>query len=98
MVDFTRYIIRSFTEYLGLILPGYTDPALIEDINDNFSDLDVKIRNTDLLLALLRDDFESLKAALTSGVTANPFSLTFENLDGLDVTGTWNKAQMRVEV
>ncbi len=38
-----------------------------------------------------------LENILLSDITGNPFLITFENLDGLVVTGTWNQAQARME-
>ena len=38
-----------------------------------------------------------LENILLSDITGNPFLITFENLDGLRVTGTWNQAQARME-
>ena len=38
-----------------------------------------------------------LENILLSDITGNPFLITFENLDGLVVTGTWNQAQQRME-
>ena len=38
-----------------------------------------------------------LENMLVNEVTGNPFLVTFENLDGLIVTGTWNEAQARIE-
>lgn len=38
-----------------------------------------------------------LELMYNTDVSGNPFSATFERLDGLSVTGVWNKAQSRIE-
>ena len=38
-----------------------------------------------------------LENILLSDITGNPFLITFEDLNGLVVTGTWNQAQARME-
>lgn len=38
-----------------------------------------------------------LESFLYNDITANPHSMTFENLDGLVVTGVWNKTMARLE-
>ncbi len=38
-----------------------------------------------------------VEAASGAEITANPFSATFGNLDGLKTTGIWNVAESRLE-
>lgn len=38
-----------------------------------------------------------LELALTTDISANPFTVTFATLDGADVTGVWNKSSARIE-
>lgn len=38
-----------------------------------------------------------LESFLYNDITANPHSMTFENLDGLVVTGIWNVAKAQLE-
>lgn len=40
---------------------------------------------------------EILQLKIATDVTANPFSVTFESLDGLTVTGVWNADLSRIE-
>ena len=52
----------------------------------------------------IRASVSSVEAAVKAielkygtNVTKNPFSITFGSLDGVTVTGVWNKAQARIE-
>lgn len=38
-----------------------------------------------------------LELALTTDISANPFTVTFATLDGAEVTGVWNKQNARIE-
>ncbi len=52
----------------------------------------------------IRASVSSVEAAVKAldlkygtNVTKNPFSISFESLNGVTVTGVWNKAQARIE-
>ena len=47
--------------------------------------------------AKMQADFDILQLKIATDVTANPFSVTFESLDGLTVTGVWNADLSRIE-
>lgn len=40
---------------------------------------------------------KALELKYSTEVTKNPFSVSFESLDGVIVTGVWNKEQARIE-
>lgn len=47
--------------------------------------------------AKMQADIDILQLKIATDVTANPFSVTFESLDGLTVTGVWNADLARIE-
>ena len=47
--------------------------------------------------AKMQADIDILQLKIATNVTANPFSVTFESLDGLTVTGVWNADLARIE-
>lgn len=47
--------------------------------------------------AKMQADIDILQLKIATDVTANPFSVTFESLDGLTVTGVWNADLSRIE-
>lgn len=49
------------------------------------------------LLQLIEDRVVWLLNRVFNDITANPFNITFESLDGLTVTGVWNAALNRIE-
>ena len=49
------------------------------------------------LLQLIEDRVVWLLNSIFNDITANPFHITFESLDGLTVTGVWNASQSRIE-
>lgn len=49
------------------------------------------------LLQLIEDRVVWLLNSIFNDITANPFHITFESLDGLTVTGVWNTSQDRIE-
>lgn len=49
------------------------------------------------LLQLIEDRVVWLMNTMFNDITANPFNITFDNLDGLTVTGVWNVTQGRIE-
>ena len=51
----------------------------------------------DKQLQALQADIDILQLKIATDVTANPFSVTFESLDGLTVTGVWNADLARIE-
>ena len=48
--------------------------------------------------AKMQADIDILQLKIATDVTANPFSVTFESLDGLTVTGVWNADLARIEL
>ena len=60
----------------------------------------VEVEGTDInkaLLQLLEDRVVWLMNRLFSDISDNPFSITFDTLDGLTVTGVWNTESSRIE-
>lgn len=49
------------------------------------------------LLQLIEDRVVWLMNRVFDDITANPFNLTFETLDGLTVQGVWNETSKRIE-
>ena len=49
------------------------------------------------LLQLMEDRIVWLMNRIFDNISANPFNITFENLDGLSVTGIWNVGLLRIE-
>ena len=49
------------------------------------------------LLQLIEDRVVWLMNRLYDDITSNPFNVTFENLNGVTVTGVWNEAESRIE-
>ncbi len=49
------------------------------------------------LLQLIEDRVVWLMNRVFNDITANPFNLTFDTLDGLTVTGVWNTESSRIE-
>jgi hypothetical protein len=49
------------------------------------------------LLQLIEDRVVWLMNRAFSTVTANPFTISFESLDGITVTGIWNTSANRLE-
>ena len=49
------------------------------------------------LLQIIEDRVVWLMNRMDSNIAANPFNLTFNTLNGLEVTGVWNESQSRVE-
>jgi hypothetical protein len=48
-------------------------------------------------IAAVKASMSSLELRYGSTVTENPFTVSFASLDGLIVTGIWNKNQARIE-
>lgn len=52
-------------------------------------------------IEILRSNFESrlnsMELRFMTDVKGNPFTVTFENLDGLKVEGVWNESMARIE-
>lgn len=44
------------------------------------------------------DGLERLENAILTDITGNPFEISFKDLEGLEVTGYWNKELQRLEV
>lgn len=49
------------------------------------------------LLQPIEDRVVKLLNSVFNDITDNPFSMTFENLSGLEVTGIWNEELQRLE-
>lgn len=49
------------------------------------------------LLQLIEDRVVLLMNRLFDDIITNPFSISFNSLDGLTVTGVWNTASSRIE-
>ena len=49
------------------------------------------------LLQLIEDRVVMLMNRVLDGITANPFHITFNSLDGVNATGVWNSASSRIE-
>lgn len=49
------------------------------------------------LLQLIEDRVVWLMNRVYGEITANPFTISFDTLDGLDVTGVWNESLSRIE-
>lgn len=49
------------------------------------------------LLQLIEDRVVWLMNRVFNDITANPFSITFDSLEGLTVAGVWNISQNRIE-
>ena len=49
------------------------------------------------LLQLIEDRVVLLMNRLFDDITANPFNITFDSLDGIACTGVWNKESSRIE-
>lgn len=72
-----------------------TDQRIFDDIHAH----DVNLAAHGYLigqLTSLASRVHNLEMALT-GISTNLFSITFETLDGLEVSGVWNRGQGRIE-
>lgn len=49
------------------------------------------------LLQLMEDRIVWLMNTILNDISANPFSIEFNSLDGLTVTGVWNESLKRIE-
>lgn len=49
------------------------------------------------LLQLIEDRVVWLMNSIFNDISANPFTITFENLDGITATGVWNESLSRIE-
>lgn len=101
----------KYSEYYNLTLPERGDPLNVADLNGNTKEIDGELhRQSDQLeallartnsAALLLDDLtariKALEDALFNNITGNPWSVRFENLTGLTVTGVYNAASRRIE-
>jgi hypothetical protein len=48
-------------------------------------------------LQLMEDRIVWLMNSIFNDISANPFSIEFNTLDGLTVTGVWNESMRRIE-
>lgn len=101
----------NYTEYCKFKKPEQEDIYNVDDFNDNADQFDAGQHDQDIrLLALeksVSDILSALEAltgrvkrledALFNKVTSNPFSVTFETLDDVEVTGVWNRERNRME-
>lgn len=49
------------------------------------------------LLQLMEDRIVWLMNSIFNDISANPFSIEFNTLDGLTITGVWNESLKRIE-
>ena len=49
------------------------------------------------LLQLMEDRIVWLMNSIFNNISANPFTIEFDTLDGLTVTGVWNESMKRIE-
>ena len=49
------------------------------------------------LLQLMEDRIVWLMNSIFNNISANPFTMEFNSLDGLTVTGVWNESMRRIE-
>lgn len=49
------------------------------------------------LISVLSSKVDMLESVIFNAITANPYIIRFENLDGLAVNGVWNREKQRVE-
>ena len=49
------------------------------------------------LLQLMEDRIVWLMNSIFNNISANPFTIEFDTLDGLTVTGVWNESMRRIE-
>ena len=49
------------------------------------------------LLQLMEDRIVWLMNSIFNNISANPFTIEFNTLDGLTVTGVWNESMKRIE-
>lgn len=48
-------------------------------------------------LEKLQDEVKNLSDKITTDIESNPFTITFETIAGVEVTGYWNREEARVE-
>ncbi len=70
----------------------YMDAAKKEHNEDDEAHPAIQVRLTDL-----DSRIKTLELKYATDVTGNPFSVDFQALDGLIVTGVWNEAYARIE-
>ena len=49
------------------------------------------------LLQLMEDRIVWIMNSLFNNISANPFTINFNSLDGLEITGVWNESLSRIE-
>lgn len=62
---------------------------------DNVSEQGTDINKA--LLQLMEDRITLLMNRVFNNITDNPFSITFDSLDGLEIEGIWNEDNGRIE-
>jgi len=86
-------------------IEGYTFNSLLPKLNENIS-LVIKGHNTSNMAHMdIRNSMTALSGrvgriedAIFNNITANPFIVTFENLDGVRlIKGNWNREKQRIE-
>lgn len=101
----------ELTSYYGLKKPGYGDPVEVGDLNSNAEVTDRELHRLamqaqnaaarlDALEALVNDyglRIKALEDGIYTDITGNPFSVRFNTLEGVQVTGIWNKELQRME-
>lgn len=77
------------------LLPPLLDRAqTLIDVHDNHPDAHAHLRG---LISGVDARLSLLELMYNTDVSGNPFTVTFESLEGTSVTGVWNAAQARIE-
>lgn len=101
----------NYTKHYNYKMPEQADIYNVNDFNENTDKFDAGQHEQDMrLLALEKNVLDILNAlealtgrvtrledALFNKVTSNPFSVTFDTLDDVEVTGVWNRERNRME-
>lgn len=101
----------NYTKYCKFKKPEQEDIYNVDDFNDNADQFDAGQHDQDTRLLKLENAVQSLldmtealkgrvtrlEDALFGKVTSNPFSVSFETLNDVEVTGVWNRERNRIE-
>lgn len=101
----------NYTKYCKFKKPEQEDIYNVDDFNDNADlfdagqhDQDTRLLKLENAVQSLLDMTEALKGrvtrledALFGKVTSNPFSVSFETLNDVEVKGVWNRERNRIE-
>lgn len=75
---------------------GQQTEEIQNEIKNIYEELDNMANNE--TMADLASRLKRLEDAVLSNITGNPFEISFKDLEGLKVTGIWNKEKQRLEV